>query len=122
MHHIVSDGWSIGLFIEEIGHFLAGHDAELPPLPIQYADFSAWQRDWLEGSGELKRQLAYWMETLAGSPELLELPTDFPRPGVLSHVGETKRFMMGGQASQRLRQVAEGERCTLCLLYTSRCV
>ena len=113
MHHIVSDGWSIGLFIEEIGHFLAGHDDELPPLPIQYADFSVWQRDWLEHGGELKRQLAYWTETLADSPELLELPTDFPRPGVLSHVGETKRFMMGGQAAHRLRQVAEGERCTL---------
>jgi len=113
MHHIVSDGWSIGIFIDEIGHHLAGHDAELPPLPIQYADFSVWQRDWLEGSGELKRQLAYWTEMLADSPELLELPTDFPRPGVLSHAGETSRFTMDAQTAQRLRQVAEGERCTL---------
>ena len=113
MHHIVSDGWSIGIFIDEIGHHLAGHDAELPPLPIQYADFSVWQRDWLEGSGELKRQLAYWTETLADSPELLELPTDFPRPGVLSHAGETSRFTLDAQTARGLRQLAEGERCTL---------
>ncbi|HET7463150.1 MAG TPA: condensation domain-containing protein, partial [Longimicrobium sp.] len=83
MHHIVSDAWSMGVFTRELGAlyaaFRAGESDPLPALPIQYADYAAWQRRWVDGE-VLKAQAAYWNETLAGAPELLELPTDRARP------------------------------------------
>jgi hypothetical protein len=83
MHHIVMDGWSLNVLLREIAH-LYNADGEagvqnLPPLPIQYADFAAWQRKWL-ASGALDRQLAYWRQQLAGAPPVLSLPTDYARP------------------------------------------
>ncbi|MDF2630778.1 MAG: lgrC, partial [Symbiobacteriaceae bacterium] len=90
MHHIVSDGWSMGVLLAELSAlyaaFAEGQPSPLAPLPIQYADFARWQRQWLEG-GEADRQLAYWKERMAGAPALLELPTDRPRPPVQSHRG-----------------------------------
>jgi amino acid adenylation domain-containing protein len=79
MHHIVSDGWSLGVLLSELAAFYGGDPSLLPELPVQYADFAAWQRDWLRG-GELERQTAYWRRQLAGAPAVLELPTDRPRP------------------------------------------
>jgi amino acid adenylation domain-containing protein len=83
MHHIVSDGWSIGVLTRELSAlyaaFRGGRPDPLPPLPVQYADYAAWQRRWVEGE-VLRRQADYWRETLSGAPELLELPTDHPRP------------------------------------------
>ncbi|HEV3050682.1 MAG TPA: amino acid adenylation domain-containing protein, partial [Longimicrobium sp.] len=83
MHHIVSDGWSMGIFSQELsalyGAFRAGSPDPLPPLPVQYADYAAWQRQWVKGE-VLQRQADYWRETLSGAPELLELPTDHARP------------------------------------------
>jgi amino acid adenylation domain-containing protein/FkbM family methyltransferase len=85
MHHIVSDGWSTGILVREIAAlyraFAAGRSSPLPELPVQYADFAAWQRHWLSGE-VLEIQIAYWRERLAGSPPALDLLTDRPRPEV----------------------------------------
>ncbi len=96
MHHIISDGWSIGVFIREVTALyqtclagqppIPGRWSPLPELPIQYADFSAWQRGWLQGE-MLENQLAYWKQQLNGAPPLLELPTDKPRPPALTFQG-----------------------------------
>ncbi|HVH13547.1 MAG TPA: amino acid adenylation domain-containing protein, partial [Longimicrobium sp.] len=90
MHHIVSDGWSTGVFFGELATlytaFHEGRQAELPALPVQYADFAAWQRRWVEGK-VIREQADYWAGTLAGAPELLELPTDHPRPAQMDHAG-----------------------------------
>src|ERR671915_1827416 len=95
LHHIVTDGWSMGVFIHEISAlypaFSTGRPSPLAALPIQYADFAAWQREWLRGA-VLEGQLGYWQEQLAGVPELLELPTDRPRPAVQSSRGATVAF------------------------------
>ena len=103
MHHIVSDGWSMGVFLRELaalyGAFTEGRPSPLPELPIQYPDFAAWQRLWLSGE-TLNRRLEHWGERLAGAPELLELPTDRPaaagpdparRPGAGAHPGRRGR-------------------------------
>ncbi|HSU13785.1 non-ribosomal peptide synthetase, partial [Longimicrobium sp.] len=83
MHHIVSDGWSMEIFTRELGAlyaaFALGRADPLPPLPVQYADYTAWQRHRMDGD-VLRRQADYWRETLSGAPELLDLPTDRPRP------------------------------------------
>ena len=83
MHHIVSDGWSANILYREIATlyeaFTARQPSPLPELPIQYADFALWQRQWLQGA-VLEKHLAYWKEQLRGSPPLLDLPTDRPRP------------------------------------------
>jgi amino acid adenylation domain-containing protein len=90
MHHIISDGWSMELFTREVSAlyeaFRRGQPNPLPPLPVQYADYAAWQRKWVEGD-VLREQTEYWTETLAGAPELLELPTDHPRPARQDHAG-----------------------------------
>ena len=81
MHHAISDGWSIGILIRELSalyeSFLLGEPSPLPELPIQYADYAVWQRNWLQGE-VLEAQLDYWTKQLAGVPDL-ELPTDRPR-------------------------------------------
>jgi amino acid adenylation domain-containing protein len=91
MHHIVSDGWSLGVLVREVAElyraFSQGEGSPLPELPIQYADFAHWQRQWLQGE-EISRQLAYWRRQLAGAPELLDLPTDRPRPAVQGFHGQ----------------------------------
>src|SRR5690606_7857607 len=76
MHHIVSDAWSQGLLVQEVTAFYAGQS--LPALPVQYADYAAWQREWLQGE-TLESQLRFWRERLAGAPPVLELPADRPR-------------------------------------------
>ena len=90
MHHIVSDGWSLGVFMRDWQHayaaFAAGSAPGLPPLAIQYSDYAAWQRQWFQGE-VLENQVAYWARQLDGLPELLELPTDKPRPPQQSYRG-----------------------------------
>ncbi len=85
LHHIVSDGWSTGILLRELSALYARREG-LPELPLQYADFAAWQRERLRGD-VLERLLAFWRERLAGAPALLELPTDRPRPAVLGSRG-----------------------------------
>ena len=90
MHHIASDGWSMGVLNRELSAlyaaFLRGEPDPLPPLPVQYADYAAWQRRWMEGE-VLRAQAEYWTRALAGAPELLELPTDRPRPAQMDRAG-----------------------------------
>ena len=97
MHHIVADGWSFGLFLNELGaHYnsvVDGVRVSLPALPIQYPDVARWQRQQLQSTA-FERQLAYWQRQLAGAPAVLELPTDRPRPGTRRFEGarQTRRF------------------------------
>ncbi len=90
VHHIVADGWSVNLLLRELTGlyeaFANSKPSPLPPLPVQYADFSVWQRNWLQGE-TLDKQLDYWRKQLEGSPALLELPADRPRPATPSHRG-----------------------------------
>ncbi|CAG0937556.1 partial fengycin family lipopeptide synthetase D, partial [Thermoflexales bacterium] len=116
LHHIISDGWSIGILIGEI---TAGYQAlatqtavTLPELPLQYADYAAWQRDWLQGD-VLEEQLGYWRRQLAGAPALLELPTDRPRPAVQSYRGATAAFVLPADLSADLKTLSQREGVTL---------
>jgi amino acid adenylation domain-containing protein len=97
MHHIVSDGWSIGVLIREIqelyGAILERRPSSLPDLPLQYADFSAWQRAWMDGQ-ILAEEVEFWREHLRGLPPLLELPTDRPRQAARSSAGRTEVLLL----------------------------
>ncbi|MFY0562651.1 amino acid adenylation domain-containing protein [Archangium lansingense] len=103
MHHAVSDGWSLRVLVRELGELYAAHlegrPAALAPLPVQYADFAAWQRGWVE-SGALAGQLDYWRQQLGGELPVLELPRDRPRPQRQRYRGRT----LGRQASGALRE------------------
>ena len=116
MHHIISDGWSIGLFSEELCHFyieiLTGKQTNLPELPIQYIDFASWQRKRLE-NGELNQQLSYWEKHLKGSPPFLELPTDFPRPAIQTFKGKSHHFILNSELTQKLNALSQSTRTTL---------
>jgi amino acid adenylation domain-containing protein len=116
MHHIISDGWSIGVFIRELSHlygaFVAGKEATLPTLPIRYADFAVWQRQWLQGK-VLGTQLEYWKQQLADAPPLLELPTDRPRPAIQTFQGKTERFWLDSKLTQELKALSQQSGCTL---------
>ncbi|NMG07615.1 non-ribosomal peptide synthetase [Brasilonema sp. UFV-L1] len=129
MHHIVSDGWSIGVFIQELTTlycaFVEGKPLPLPELPIQYADFAVWQRQWLQGE-ELQKQLNYWQKQLAGAPALLELPTDYPRPAVQTFRGARQSLQLSKTLIEEIKTLSRQERVTLfvtlfatftCLLY-----
>ena len=116
MHHIITDGWSIGVFNEELTTLYAaynqGRSPTLPPLPIQYADFAHWQRHWLQGE-VLEQQVAYWQQQLAGAPALLELPTDRPRPAQQSYRGSSVAFTLPAELTQQLRDLSYRENATL---------
>ena len=120
MHHIVSDGWSVGVLIKELGlimeAFRQGRPPELAPLPIQYVDYSVWQRTWLEEGGMLKQQLAYWKKKLAGVPESLDLATDYPRPNVRSFAGATYAFALDAQLTGQLKSLAQRRSGTLFMI------
>lgn len=110
MHHIVSDGWSIGVFMQELATLYpalqAGDAQPLPALPIQYADFASWQRQWLQGD-RLQRQLRYWQESLAGAPALLELPTDRPRPPLQTTRGGALFFELDAPLTAGLEKLSQ---------------
>ena len=120
MHHIISDGWSLGILTQELGEILEalqqGRSPELKPLPIQYVDYAVWQRRWLEESGTLKRQLGYWQEKLAGVAESLDLTTDYPRPKVQSFAGGAHGFTLDPELTTKLKKIAEHRGCTLFML------
>lgn len=116
MHHIISDGWSMGVLIKEVGAlynaFMHGQDSPLPDLPVQYADFALWQRAWLQGA-ELDRQMSYWRQQLAGRLPLLDLPADHPRPALPSPRGATHSFLLSRDLTIGLRQLCRQEGVTL---------
>ncbi len=125
MHHIISDGWSIDIFIRELAALYAGYaggrSAALPDLPVQYADYAIWQREWLNGAGEdgespLQAQLGYWKGQLAGAPDVLALPLDRSRPAVQTFRGARHNFALPARLSEDLAALARGEGATLFML------
>ncbi|MFB9688718.1 amino acid adenylation domain-containing protein [Amycolatopsis plumensis] len=111
LHHIVTDGWSMGVLAGELGLLYSDAAAELPPLPLRYTDFAAWQRDRLAGP-ELDDRIAYWERQLAGVPAL-ELPTDRPRPAVRGTAGATHRFTVPPALTTRLAELGRRRGATL---------
>ncbi len=116
MHHIVSDGWSMGVLTQEMSAlyaaFLNGDADPLPALPVQYADYAAWQRKWVEGE-VLQEQADYWKTTLAGAPELLELPADHARPSVQSYAGAFAALELDEALTAELRALSQRHGTTL---------
>ncbi|MFB2896611.1 amino acid adenylation domain-containing protein, partial [Aerosakkonemataceae cyanobacterium BLCC-F50] len=116
MHHIVSDGWSMEIFIKEFATLYHAFSQKLPSpltdLSIQYADFALWQRDWLQGN-VLQRQLSYWKQQLADAPALLALPTDRPRPSVQTFAGAVEELALGQELTQKLTQLSQQQGVTL---------
>jgi amino acid adenylation domain-containing protein len=116
MHHIVSDGWSLGVLTRELSElyrgFLREEAAALPRLRVQYRDFARWQRGWLQGE-VLERELSHWRERLAGAPQVLELPSDRPRPAVESHRGAVYAFTLPRELMDRLQELSRREGATL---------
>ncbi|HVR96249.1 MAG TPA: amino acid adenylation domain-containing protein, partial [Thermoanaerobaculia bacterium] len=113
MHHIASDGWSMGVLVREVSalYGAASPLRPLPPLPVQYADFAVWQREWLQGEA-LERQMGYWRERLEGAP-VLDLPTDRPRPAVQSFQGASVHFAIGPAVTAELAALSRRHGATL---------
>ncbi|MCU0688050.1 MAG: amino acid adenylation domain-containing protein, partial [Polyangiaceae bacterium] len=114
MHHLVSDGWSLGVLVRELTSayqdLRLGRSPSLPPLPVQYADYALWQRQELAG-GRLGEQLSYWAERLRGLGPL-ELPTDWPRPRLQTYRGASVPARLGAPLARALRSLAHGVRAT----------
>ncbi|NOK13568.1 amino acid adenylation domain-containing protein, partial [Corallococcus exercitus] len=115
MHHIVSDGWSAGVLVREWVALYAARieqrDAVLPPLPVQYADYAVWQREWLKGDA-LEEQVGWWRRELDGAPAALELPTDRVRPAKLTERGGSVPVRLSKPLSDALRTLGRGEGAT----------
>jgi amino acid adenylation domain-containing protein len=116
LHHIAADGWSMGLLLQELAALYAayadGRPVPLPELPIQYADYALWQRQWLHG-GVLAAQLAYWKRQLAAPLPALRLPTDRPRPPVLTFRGAREPLLLPHPLTEALRALSRREGVTL---------
>ncbi|MEL6813705.1 MAG: amino acid adenylation domain-containing protein [Cyanobacteria bacterium J06598_3] len=116
MHHIISDGWSIGVLVKEVFslyHALQTNSpSPLQPLPLQYPDFANWQREWLQGE-VLDTQLSYWQQQMEGAPPLLELPSDRPRPPVHQFQGQSCSFEVPANLTAQLKTLAQETNTTL---------
>ncbi|HJX28383.1 MAG TPA: condensation domain-containing protein, partial [Thermoanaerobaculia bacterium] len=116
MHHVVSDGWSMGLLVREIGAlytaFGEGRPSPLPELPVQYADFAVWQHSWLRGE-VLENEISFWRQQLAGLPPLLELPTDRPRPTAQSFRGAVRPVLLPAGLTWQAQALCRREGATL---------
>jgi aspartate racemase len=116
MHHIISDGWSMAALLRELKEFYRavcqGDEAQVPALPVQYADFAQWQRDQLQGD-LLERQMDYWKRQLKGAPPLLDLPTDRSRPAIQSHSGDHERITLPPALHTNLKALSRREGVTL---------
>ncbi len=116
LHHMITDGWSMEVFVREFATlyaaFATGTVTSLPELPIQYADFAVWQRQWLQGK-PLAAQLGYWKQQLGGDLPVLQLPTDFPRSRMQSFHGGVISFSLSEALSNQLKALAQRESCTL---------
>jgi len=109
IHHIISDGWSVSVFMREMTAlyraFSAGEPSPLPDLPIQYVDYAAWQSNWLR-SETVERQVSYWRTALAGAPALMPLPYDRPRLATQTNRGARLKFKLSDELSARVKAVA----------------
>ena len=116
LHHIITDGWSMGIFWRELTALYAanlnGKPSELPPLPIQYADYAVWQREWIQDD-VLAEQLQYWHAQLADAPPSLDLPADAPRPPHQSYQGMRKSFSVTPSLTKKLKRLSQKEGVTL---------
>ncbi|MEG3959207.1 amino acid adenylation domain-containing protein [Microcoleus sp. herbarium2] len=116
IHHIVSDGWSMGVLVRELAALYEAYCNDsllvLPELPIQYPDFAVWQQQWLQGE-VLESQLAYWKQQLGGAPALLELPTDRPRPAVQTFQGAHQSFALSKEVTEALITLSQRQGVTL---------
>ena len=116
MHHIIFDGWSIGVLFRELAtlyeSYSARKPASLPELPLQYSDFAYWQRQWLQGEA-LKSHLAFWKDYLSGADTILDLRTDRPRPPAQSFRGARQSFRIPGGVVEAIKSLAQQERATL---------
>ncbi len=116
LHHTICDGWSLGIFLKELGTIyeasLRGMPSPLPELPIQYADFAVWQRERLPEE-VLQTHLTYWKQQFDGASTVLHLPTDRPRPPVQTHRGDSLRFTLSQALSQALKVLSQREQVTL---------
>ncbi len=116
MHHIISDGWSIGVFVRELGTyyegFCSGEAVSLPDLSIQYADYALWQREWLQGTNR-EVQLSYWTKKLEGIPTILELPADYPRPPIQTFSGALVNCILPSKVVLELEKLSREEGATL---------
>ncbi|NVJ19573.1 condensation domain-containing protein, partial [Myxococcus sp. AM010] len=115
MHHIVSDGWSMGVLVRELvalyEAYSQGRESPLPELEVQYADYAVWQREWLKGE-VLEEQLGYWRKQLAGAPVALELPTDKVRPAVQTYRGDTRGLEWPKGLWEGVKGLAQRENAT----------
>ena len=122
LHHIVTEGWAMDIFARELGElyeaFVDERESPLAPLPVQYLDYSVWQRQWLE-SGEGDRQLAYWKDRLGNEHPVLALPADRPRPAVQSHRGELYRFDLDPALVKRVHAFNSQRGLTLFMTMTA---
>ncbi|WP_339915800.1 condensation domain-containing protein, partial [uncultured Brevundimonas sp.] len=116
LHHIAADGWSLGVLVRDLSALyaaaLADEPCALPPLPVQYADYAAWQRDWLSGA-VLEQQIAYWRDRLADAPALLELPADRPRPATRTCRGGHRALTLAPELTDRLEAFSRAKGVTL---------
>ncbi|HSE16100.1 MAG TPA: amino acid adenylation domain-containing protein [Pyrinomonadaceae bacterium] len=116
MHHIISDGWSIGILVRELSElyeaFVVSRPSRLAHLPVQYVDFAVWHREWLQGE-VLDKSVSYWKEQLAGAPSLLELPTDRPRPPRQGFSGARQPVVIPQELTDSLRVLGEQQNATL---------
>ncbi|MFC4307450.1 amino acid adenylation domain-containing protein [Steroidobacter flavus] len=116
VHHVISDGWSLGILNRELSELYAAFSnkqpSPLPELPVQYADYAIWQRQWLQGE-VLQEHLQYWREQLRGAPPHLQLPTDRPRPAIESFRGAVLNFSVDTGTHSALKELARGEDATL---------
>ncbi|OJW54632.1 MAG: hypothetical protein BGO67_05225 [Alphaproteobacteria bacterium 41-28] len=116
LHHIIADGWSMSIFFKELSAlynaYLEDKELDLPPLPIQYADFALWQRNWLQGK-VLEAQLSYWKSQLSDIPDLLELPTDKPRPKELTYKGNYYQVTLSKEVKDKLNLLSQEQGCSL---------
>ncbi|MBN0977507.1 non-ribosomal peptide synthetase [Pseudomonas hygromyciniae] len=122
LHHIVTEGWAMDIFARELSAlyeaFIDERESPLEPLPVQYLDYSVWQRQWLE-AGERQRQLDYWTSQLGNEHPLLELPSDRPRPAVQSYQGELYRFELGDELAAKVRAFNAEHGLTLFMTMTA---
>jgi amino acid adenylation domain-containing protein len=122
MHHIITDGWSISILFKELAHcyeaYTSGREPELPELPVQYAEYAQWQREYITGE-VLAKQVAYWKGKLAAAPTILDLPTDYPRPTTHSWHGATEELIFDGHVLAALKEFAQTEGATLFMVSMS---